>query len=183
MLAASALPIQGPGWCTPRVLQGTLLAEALRAAIERKRRQPATAKYGPTALANALGMTQPSASELIKTGRLAKSKIWTLVEEFADVVGPDHWGLPMTSREMQFLNLLRQVPESAQDQLLERLQAAAEKSKALTEALIGDLNQTATTTGAAAATRRKPPLTALPPSEPSVAPAKKTGEPDRSPTK
>jgi hypothetical protein len=157
------------------VLQGKELAGAIRAAIDKKRERPATAKYGPTALGKALGMAQPSASELITTGRLAKSKIWMLVDEFADVVGPDHWGLPMTAKEMQFLNFLRQVPESAQDQLLEKLQAAAETSKALTQALVGDLSQAATTTGEGARPRRTKPLNVQPPAQPAQ-PVKSDGK-------
>lgn len=61
--------------------------------MDLKRARPGYAKFGPTALSRELGMSQPAASELLKTGRLAKDKIKQLVACFADVVGPEHWGL------------------------------------------------------------------------------------------
>jgi hypothetical protein len=51
------------------MLMGKDLAKAIRDAIEKKRQLPGSERYGPTSLGRALGITQPSASELLKTGR------------------------------------------------------------------------------------------------------------------
>ncbi len=80
-------------------------------------------------------MTQPSASELLKTGRLAKEKLPLLISFFDDVVGPDHFGLPFTKFEAEFLRHLRRLPASAQQQLLDRVRAAAEQIEEATSGL------------------------------------------------
>jgi hypothetical protein len=109
------------------VLQGVELAAAIRSAIELKAALPGAGRVGPTALARALDMTQPSASELLKTGRLAKEKLPLLLAYFEDVVGPDHFGLPFSRFEAEFVRHLRRLPHQAQQQLLERVRSAAEK--------------------------------------------------------
>lgn len=98
MILATALPHDRAHCSNASMFQGAELAAAIRSAIERKRARAGHGRYGPTALGAALGMRQSSASELLKTGRLAKAKLPRLFEEFADVVGPEHWGLPPQSR-------------------------------------------------------------------------------------
>lgn len=87
MLNASALPITGVACFTPGMLTGKELGAALEAAMERKqvRQHHVAAEFG---------IKQPSVSEWIKYGRIGKRHIPHLVTYFADVVGPEHWGLP-----------------------------------------------------------------------------------------
>ena len=135
MLTATALPIKGAACWNRRVLQGTDLAAAIRSALELKSTQPGIGRVGPSALARALEMTQPSASELLKTGRLAKEKLPLRLAFFEDVVGPDHFGLPFTKFEAEFLRELRRLPQATQQQLLGRVRAAAEKIDEATSGL------------------------------------------------
>ena len=95
--------------------------------MEKKAEQPGVGRVGPTALARALGMSQPSASELLNTGRLAKEKVPLLLDYFSDVVGPDHFGLPYSKFEADFLKSLRRLPAHAQQALHERVNEAADK--------------------------------------------------------
>lgn len=111
------------------MLSGPNLADAIQKAIAEKRKIAGHEKYGPTALGKALGITQPSASELIKTGRLAKEKYLALVGAFADVVGPDHWGLPYTRTEMDLLSAFRDLPEATKIAVLDRLQLEAQRHR------------------------------------------------------
>lgn len=74
-----------------RMLTGEALGKAVREAIRRK---------GVTQ--GAVGAHffgdpkrgQPNVAQWCKTGRIAKEHIPELVAYFADVVGPEHWGLP-----------------------------------------------------------------------------------------
>lgn len=127
MLHATALPMKGGACSNRRVLQGTDLAAAIRSALELKSTQPGIGRVGPTALARALEMTQPSASELLKTGRLAKEKLPLLLAFFEDVVGPDHFGLPFSKFEAEFLRHLRKLPGRTQQELLDKVRTAAER--------------------------------------------------------
>jgi len=87
MLSASALPITGIACCNPQMLMGESLGAALREAMKQK---------GVTQhdVAAAFGVRQPSVSEWLRYGRVAKKHIPALVNYFSDVVGPEHWGLP-----------------------------------------------------------------------------------------
>jgi len=124
-MKATALPIIGIACCNPRMLQGKELAAAIATAMEKKRAVPGYEKIGPTALGKALGMRQPSASDLLSTGRLAKDKLPALLAYFEDVVGPDHFGLPFSQFEAQFLKDLRQLPIATQLALAESVKKAA----------------------------------------------------------
>lgn len=44
-------------------------------------------------VADAFGIHQPSVSYWVKTGRVGKAKLNPLFQFFADVAGPEHWGL------------------------------------------------------------------------------------------
>jgi hypothetical protein len=135
------------GCSNPRMLQGTELAAAIRAAMEQKKALPGNEKVGPTSLGQALGIAQSSASELLKTGRLSKEKLPKLLAYFEDVVGPDHFGLPFTKFEAEFVRHLRRLPVDAQHDLLASIKEAAER---VTQA----------TAGLRAGTRGKPHRTA-----------------------
>lgn len=138
MTNASALPINGIACCNRRMLQGKELAGALVAAVALKRKTKGFEDLGPSRLAREFGVTQPSVSEWLKEGRIAKKHIGTLLEFFADVVGPDHWGLPFTKREFAAVLAFRQLPERAQTALLRKMQIAAEAARAAVES-IGDV--------------------------------------------
>lgn len=121
------------------MLQGKDLGAAIKAAMELKAARPGAGRVGPTALARALGMSQPSASELLNTGRLAKEKLPLLLDYFEDVVGPDHFGLPYSKFEADFLKSLRLLPAPAQRDLLKKVQAAgAQISKLLANVQPGE---------------------------------------------
>lgn len=83
---ASALPIKGTACCNQPMLSGEHLGAAIRSAMKLK---------GVTQgqVAAEFGIKQPSVSEWLKTGRVAKEHIAHLVSYFSDVVGPEHWGL------------------------------------------------------------------------------------------
>jgi hypothetical protein len=69
------------------MLQGKALGAALKGAIDKK-------KVSQLKVAQTFGVQQPSVSEWIRYGRIAKKHLNKLVEYFSDVVGPEHWGLP-----------------------------------------------------------------------------------------
>lgn len=135
MRESTALPMPASARCNFRVLQGKELAAAIRAAIELKSAKVGAGKVGPTALGNALGIKQPSASELLTTGRLSKEKLPKLLDYFEDVVGPDHFGLPFSRLEAEVVKYLRGIPLSAQERLRDDLKAAAERASAATSTL------------------------------------------------
>lgn len=68
------------------MLSGPDLGAALTAAMKKK-------GVGPTAVAEAFGVKPPSVTAWQQTGRIHKKHITLLLNYFADVVGPDHWGL------------------------------------------------------------------------------------------
>lgn len=68
------------------MLSGPDLGAALAAAMKKK-------GVGPTAVAEAFGVKPPSVIAWQQTGRIHKKHITTLLTYFADVVGPEHWGL------------------------------------------------------------------------------------------
>lgn len=127
MLAATALPMKGFACSNQPMLQGKELAKALKEAMDKLRALPGYERWGPTKLGEALSMSQPAASELLQTGRLAKDKYLKLVEIFKDVVGPEHWGLPYTSEEMRLLSDIRELPSTLREQLLMRISTEAQK--------------------------------------------------------
>lgn len=69
------------------MLKGSALGAALKEAMQLK-------KVTQAVVAKEFDIAQPSVSNWIKTGRIDKEHINHLVTYFADVVGPDHWGLP-----------------------------------------------------------------------------------------
>jgi hypothetical protein len=117
------------------MLEGKELAAAIRAAMELKSAQPGAGKVGPTALGRALGIAQPSATELLKTGRLSKGKLPALLDYFADVVGPDHFGMPFTKFEAEFIQQLRRIPAPDQQKLLSDLAEAGARVAEATSGL------------------------------------------------
>ncbi|GAB1578640.1 helix-turn-helix transcriptional regulator [Bordetella petrii] len=68
------------------MLTGEQLGQAIRAAIKKK---GVTQK----AVAAEFGVKPPSVQDWIKRGVIAKDKLPKLWQYFADVVGPEHWGL------------------------------------------------------------------------------------------
>ncbi len=136
MMLASALPIKGAACCNPLMLQGKELAAAIQAAIEKKNAAPGAATYGSTALGRALGISQPSAHGLIQNGRLSKERYLKLVDAFADVVGPDHWGLPYTGAEHELLVCYRAAPAALQDAVMAALRKARADGQRAAELLL-----------------------------------------------
>lgn len=87
MFHASALPMIGVACCNRPMLTGEQLGKALAAAI--------TLKGVPQReVAEAFGVQQSSVSEWTTFGRISKRHLTLLVTYFADVVKPEHWGLP-----------------------------------------------------------------------------------------
>ena len=116
MQDARALPIQSPAGCNVPMLSGQELAAALRLAMHEKH-------VGPTEVARAFEVRQPSVSGWMKDGRIAKKHIPHLLSYFADVVGPDHWGLPFTRQEFEAVLLFRQLPPEARQNLIDRMKS------------------------------------------------------------
>jgi Predicted transcriptional regulator len=67
-----------------------LTGKELGAAIERAR---VAKKVSKKKLAEDFGVAAPSVQGWVKTGRIDKSKLMELMEYFADVAKPEHWGL------------------------------------------------------------------------------------------
>ena len=72
------------------MLTGKALGEAIEAARIKK-------KVTKKALAEEFGVTSPSIQDWVNRGTIDKAKLPKLWAYFADVVGPEHWG--MTSSE------------------------------------------------------------------------------------
>lgn len=130
MFCASALPIIGAACCNPRVkhaarnetemLSGAALGAALKVAMDLKGVNQAD-------VAKEFDVKQPSVSEWIKYGRIAKRHIPHLVAYFSSHVGPAHWGLPaswqaaevtMLMDEAELLLHYRAMPEDAKSQAI-----------------------------------------------------------------
>jgi predicted XRE-type DNA-binding protein len=110
------------------MLTGQALGEALRAAIARK-------GVSQQQVADAFGVGQSSVAGWLKSGRIGKRHLVKLVSYFADVVGPEHWGLPAAWSEL--------APEAmAVAQLLDRF-APAERERIVPVlvALLGQLRR------------------------------------------
>lgn len=71
------------------MLSGQALGAAIKSAMKLK-------KVTQKKVAEEFGIAQPSVSHWIKTGRIDKEHLDHLFDYFADVAGPDHWGI--TSR-------------------------------------------------------------------------------------
>ena len=121
------------------MFQGKTLGDAIASAMVLKAAQLNVAKITQGELAEALGMKQPSVSELLKLGRLAKEKLPLLLDYFEDVVGPDHFGLPFSKGEMELIKALRKLPQAAQASIMARVHEAAAKADAITESLDTDV--------------------------------------------
>lgn len=129
--------MKGNACCDAVMLDGEKLVAALTSAMEAKR--AINPGFGPSALGRALGISQPSASELLKTGRLKKERYMLLVDAFADVVGPEHWGLPYSASDFEALRLYQQLPLEAQRQLRDRMSEFIAEMKASASALVDGL--------------------------------------------
>lgn len=68
------------------MLTGIELGAAIDAAREKK-------KISKKAFAAAFKVTPPSVQGWVRTGRIDKAKLIEVIRYFADVVGPEHWGL------------------------------------------------------------------------------------------
>ena len=68
------------------MLTGEQLGAAIEAAIKKK-------CVSKVAVAHAFGVKPPSIQDWVKKGTISKDKLPKLWSYFADVVGPDHWGL------------------------------------------------------------------------------------------
>lgn len=69
------------------MLTGKELGNAIKEAMRLK-------GVGPKEVAEHFGIKRESTYDWVKFGRISKTRIPTLVEFFADVVGLEHWGLP-----------------------------------------------------------------------------------------
>ena len=87
-------------------------------------------------VAAAFHVSQPSVSEWLKHGRVAKKHIPKLIDYFSKVVGPDYWGLPISKQEFDLVKAFRALPEKAREDLLRKTQAAAAKTEAAAAELI-----------------------------------------------
>jgi len=68
------------------MLTGEQLGQAIRAAIKKK-------GVSQKAVATAFGVKPPSVQDWLNRGVIGKDKLPKLWDYFADVVGPEHWGL------------------------------------------------------------------------------------------
>lgn len=71
------------------MLTGSKLGAAIRAAVEKKAKQGVTQR----AIADHFEIKPPSLQDWMKRGTVRKDRLGDLFEYFADVVGPDHWGM------------------------------------------------------------------------------------------
>lgn len=113
--------MNGTACCNLRMLQGPALGTAIANAMKLKAERMAITKITQAAFASALGITQPSVSELLQYGRLSKEKVPLLLDYFSDVVGPDHFGLPFSKFEMDLVKELRKLPVQSQAALMDRV--------------------------------------------------------------
>lgn len=115
MLNASPLHVIGAAclnsWMEQEItemLSGASLGKALQIAMQRK-------GVVQQQVATEFGIRQPSVSEWLKHGRIAKRHIPHLVAYFSPHVGPEHWGLPavwaasdeLSREERDFVSVLR----------------------------------------------------------------------------
>lgn len=86
-----------------------LTGKELGAAIEQARKKKGVTKV---AFAEAMGVKPSSVQDWVKFGRIAKERIDGLVKYFADVVGPEYWGLDFVSHP-QACEEIEEARESA----------------------------------------------------------------------
>lgn len=106
------------------MLTGSELGAALKAAMDLK------GGMSQTALAKEFGVKQPSVSEWIKFGRISKSHIPKLIEFFADVTGPDHWGIPISKEEFDLVIAYRALADGKKQAVYLAVKEEARKEAA-----------------------------------------------------
>lgn len=123
MRTATALPIKGAACLNRVMLTGVELGRAFAEAMREKCVKQAD-------IVREFGVKQPSVSEWIKYGRIGKQHIPKLLTYFADVVGPDHWGLPFSRDEFDLVLAFRELHPASQATLLQNVrQAAAQEAQ------------------------------------------------------
>lgn len=133
MCIASALPITGAACWNQFMLIGPELGAALKAAMQLK------GGMSQTALANEFGVKQPSVSEWIKFGRISKTHIPKLIEFFADVAGPDHWGIPISKEEFDLILAYRSLSIGKQQTVYLAVIEAAKREREQNESFKSSL--------------------------------------------
>ncbi|WP_236235015.1 LexA family transcriptional regulator [Pseudomonas tohonis] len=116
---------------------GLLGGAELGAAIEAARIKKGITKKD---LAAAFGVAAPSVQGWVNTGRIDKSKLIEVIRYFADVVGPDHWGLSKGDGDLlQVADTAQAEPQSAADMVRAMLATKAGKAlpKEARERLLG----------------------------------------------
>lgn len=83
---ATALPNHSAEGCNLTMYTGKQLGEAIDSARKLK-------KMSKKALADYFGVKPPSVQDWVNKGTIDKEKLSRLWELFADVVGPEHWGI------------------------------------------------------------------------------------------
>ncbi|CAN7660111.1 XRE family transcriptional regulator [Aquipseudomonas alcaligenes] len=109
----------------------------LGAAIESARLKKGITKK---ALAESFGVAAPSVQGWVNTGRIDKSKLIEVIRYFADVVGPDHWGLSKDDGDLlQVADTAQTEQQSAADMVRAMLATKAGKAlpKEARERLLG----------------------------------------------
>lgn len=139
------------------MLTGKALGKAIATAIDRK--IAAGVIKSKTDVANDFGVRPSSVHGWIKTGAISKDKLQKLWDYFADVAGPEHWGLSawpstytraccttgepraaeynaLTERQRALLGLFAGLTEGQQTELLRRAEAQKQSNDALIEELV-----------------------------------------------
>jgi len=115
------------------MLTGKQLGDAIRSALEMKKRRPAD-------LATHFRVKPPSVQGWLSKGTISKSKLPELWDYFSDVVGPEHWGMKAwptgpvpgelferpTEEELDFLNSFRILTDDDQEYFRNEIERRAQ---------------------------------------------------------
>ena len=115
------------------MLNGKELGQAIAQAIKLKKASGAISRE--VEVARHFGVKQPSLADWKKRGTISKEKLPELWRYFADVVGPEHWGMKGSQTSLD-----AEAPTTVDvhaSKMLDAYQRADEATKAVVDAILG----------------------------------------------
>lgn len=118
------------------MLTGKALGQAIRQAIELK--LASGAARTKVEIAKHFGVQPPSLHDWINSGTISKDKLPALWAYFADVVGPEHWGMDhiparaqVPPEHLELLALFDKLSSQQQADVLDNLRQTVQRNQTL----------------------------------------------------